>query len=548
MRKKNSVIKCFVILTFLVSLAFCLNAQIPQVLWYYDVNDMSFGNAAIGDIDEDDKLEIVFSCYRNDSSVYALNAEDGSLLWKKNTGGCNDVAPLIYDVDMDNHPEVIVPSSCVAKTFCLNGLTGNIEWEINTHGSDSPPTVADVDNDGKPEILHGEFGGYVICINGENGSQSWEINVDPNSWIQTAPAILDLDQNGQLDFVVANWNFDTAHRIFAYRGDNHNLIWETTLPDDVMYHGTSFADIDQDGKPELVIGSYDATLYVLNGEDGSLLWSYQFTTPSSYIGSPTSIADLDNDGRYEIVFFDWYKLGVLSDSGSLKWSYTIPGFASSFRGAAISDIDGDDTLDVVFGTSLGEVIALNGSNGDLIWSFDLSIHYGSSFDIDHGPVIADFNNDSIIDVFLVGGHAEYPNTYNNYGRAYALKAGVGEGPAWPMFRRDVRRSACVSIDTATSIIESKNDYIPYFGVFPNPFSHEVNIHIGLKESSDLVINVYDIRGRLVKVIMDKKLNNGIHKVRWKGNDHSGHFLPSGCYIIEFKTKNKNYYKKVSKSN
>ena len=151
----------------LISL-FHLPAQTPSIKWWFDTNDSAFGSAAAADIDGDEKLEIVFSCYRNDSMVYALNAEDGSLLWKKNTSpgfaeGCNDVAPLIYDVDKDDLLEVVLPSSCNPVTFCFAGADGSIEWSTDLHGSDSPPTVSDIDNDGKPEILHGNFGGYVSC-------------------------------------------------------------------------------------------------------------------------------------------------------------------------------------------------------------------------------------------------------------------------------------------------------------------------------------------------------------------------------------------------
>src|SRR5690606_19532743 len=127
------------------------------------------GQSCAGDIDGDGKLEVVFGCYRNDSSIYALNAEDGSLLWRFNAAGvaegCNDVAPLIIDVDGDGQMEVIIPSSCNPKTYCLDGATGNIKWVCNTRGSDSPPTIADIDGDGVLDILHGEFWGYVICIN-----------------------------------------------------------------------------------------------------------------------------------------------------------------------------------------------------------------------------------------------------------------------------------------------------------------------------------------------------------------------------------------------
>ena len=73
-----------------------------------------------------------------------------------------------------------------------------------------------------------------------------------------------------------------------------------------MYHGCSFADIDEDGKPELVIGCYDNHVYVFNGEDGSLTWQY---IAPSYIGAPTSIGDLNNDGFFEIVFTSYNMLG-----------------------------------------------------------------------------------------------------------------------------------------------------------------------------------------------------------------------------------------------
>lgn len=59
-----------------------VQAQAPKILWSFDTFDSSFGMSAIDDIDNDGKYEIIFGCYRNDSMVYALNAEDGSLLWQ----------------------------------------------------------------------------------------------------------------------------------------------------------------------------------------------------------------------------------------------------------------------------------------------------------------------------------------------------------------------------------------------------------------------------------------------------------------------------------
>jgi outer membrane protein assembly factor BamB len=61
-----------------------LHSQTPQIKWWYDTDDMSFGNAAIADVDGDNLPEIAFSTYRNDERLIVLNAEDGSLLWDVN--------------------------------------------------------------------------------------------------------------------------------------------------------------------------------------------------------------------------------------------------------------------------------------------------------------------------------------------------------------------------------------------------------------------------------------------------------------------------------
>ncbi len=454
--------------------SFEVHSQTPQIKWWFDLLDSSFGQSAAGDIDKDGKLEVVFGCYRNDSSVYALNAENGTLLWKYNTHGagegCNDVPIALYEVDNDDTLEVIVPSSCNPKTYCFRGKTGVVQWQAPTAGSDSPPTLGDIDGDGKMEILHGGFDGHVMCINSENGSVAWSKEVFSNSWVQTAPTIVDLNNDGQLDFVVGTWAFaPDTNRIYAYTANTQNLLWSKPVFNHI-YHGTAVADFDHDNKPELVVGDYSGKLFALNGEDGSTVWEYQANV---YIGAPATIADLNNDGDCEIIFCDGYGVGVLSKAGILIWYYTIPGVAQSFRGVAVADINGDNALDIVFGTNKGHLLALNGNSGTLIWDLDLGAHLGKSFDINHAPLIADFDQDGQIDVFVVGGKTDYPNFQTNYGRAYMISVGTGSGPEWLMFQHDLRRKSSMC-DAPVSIpfLDIQNEQIQ---VFPNPASTSIQI-------------------------------------------------------------------------
>ncbi len=410
----------------------------PDILWWYDLDAPCFGSAATDDIDNDGYLELVFGTYFNDEHVYALNANDGSFLWNYDTGGCNDASPVISDVDLDGELEVIIPASSPYMVYCFDGATGSIEWTRSTgypNCIDSPPAVADVDNDDKPEVILGTWYGYVFCLNGEDGSICWQINLGSNSYFQAGPNILDLDDDGYLDIVIAQYAGDC--RIYGLKGIDGSVLWYSDLPDDYMYHGASFADIDEDGLPEIVIGCYDNYVYVLNGEDGSLLWNYY---APNYIASPTSIADLNNDGHFEIVFTSYNYLGVLSYTGSLLWSYTAGG--SMFRGASIADIDGNDVLDVVFGADDGILRVLQGDNGQVVWILDLEAHYQNTFQIDNAPVIEDFDNDGKLDIFIIGGFGTSNPPDNNHGRGYVIAAGDGTGNGWPMFRHDVYHSAC----------------------------------------------------------------------------------------------------------
>ncbi len=436
----------------------------PEILWSYDLESNSYGGAAVGDIDRDGKNEVVFGTYMGDEHLYALNAEDGSLLWRFWAGpGPLDASVKLLDVTGDENVDVVFATSGTYESgagvmHVLEGSSGSVIWEYDPgRCTDSPPAVADVDNDGLPEILYGTFrgstdGGYVHVLNGETGSLYQRIGPF-EGYIQSGPAILDLDADGQLDIVIAMFVGD--NRIYAINGSDFSTMW-TFQAGDGMYHGCSFADIDEDGAPEIIMGCYDRYVYAINGEDGSLLWQY-LGSSAFFI---TSIADVNNDGHYEVIASGSTSLIALTHTGTRLWEVAI---ASSFRGASIADINGDGELDVVYGDSSGILEALEGSTGSVIWTFNAAADYGQPlFDIDHGPVIADLDGNGELDIFFVGGRGYSTDPENNYGRAYALRAGVGNSDGWYMFRHDYVNSCCFDTPLAGLPTTNTPEPIPGF--------------------------------------------------------------------------------------
>ncbi len=64
---------------------------------------------------------------------------------------------------------------------------------------------------------------------------------------------------------------------------------------------------------------------------------------------------------------------------------------------------------------------------------------------------------------------------------------------------------------------------------PNPFAASTMIAFSLPSSGQVRLSVYDVMGREVARLLDRKLDAGKHAVSWNGTDRSGHRVASGVY-------------------
>lgn len=160
----------------------------------------------------------------------------------------------------------------------------------------------------------------------------------------------------------------------------------------------------------------------------------------------------------------------------------------------MADITNDKYLDVIFGTyNTGVLYALHGNNGNLIWNLNLASHFGNpKFGLNHAPLVADFDQDDILDIFIVGGYGVFPPSSTNFGRAYMISAGKGNGPEWLMFQRDIHRQSSLC-STNTTQIDDK-ELQSKIKIYPNPGSGMINID--LKDDCPYVLfEIIDIRGK-----------------------------------------------------
>lgn len=73
--------------------------------------------------------------------------------------------------------------------------------------------------------------------------------------------------------------------------------------------------------------------------------------------------------------------------------------------------------------------------------------------------------------------------------------------------------------------------------YPNPFNPSTTISYSLAEASDVIIDVFNIKGQKVKRIFSGYVENVNVKnsISWNGDDSNGDIVPSGIYFAKIKT-------------
>jgi len=80
--------------------------------------------------------------------------------------------------------------------------------------------------------------------------------------------------------------------------------------------------------------------------------------------------------------------------------------------------------------------------------------------------------------------------------------------------------------------------------YPNPFNPETTISFILPEQGYVLVKIFDVMGREIRTITDKKMSAGRHTVRWDGKNHTGQYVASGIYFYRIKFKNQVLNRKI----
>lgn len=312
--------------------------------------------------------------YADTVSVIAKSITSGG--WFTELSNSGSLSPAVGDIDGDGFNEVVVgiggaPGSGNAGGIEVFNHNGQREpgWPQNTNENMmSSPALGDLDGDGIDDIvICSEQAGVHVYRSTAADWIKYATTRANDFWGLATPVLADADNDGHLEIFIVN----DEGTVYAYRDNGQafgpyyifGFVENSTA---VGFPCLTVADLNRDGKKEIIVGSAHATgcpgyytgyggIYIWNDKDSLLL------APGDYPDKFTNvyglaIANVDTMADLEVIVFgqneEYTTLSAFKIDGSQPTGYPIileDQQAGSWFGnhPAIGDLEGDGILEII---------------------------------------------------------------------------------------------------------------------------------------------------------------------------------------------------------
>ena len=391
---------------------------------------------------------------------------DGNINFFRNTGTVSEPAftfvtenftsdfnkqyskPTFVDIDNDGDLDLFVGKYAGSINLYRNkGTPANPAFALESEnfagiqvGRTSSPAFIDIDNDSDFDLFVGEEDGNINFYRNDGTALNPTFVLVTENFASidigfySIPTFADLDKDGDWDlFVGAGGGINYYRNIGTVSAPNFSLGSPLRHLDVGNDSSPTFADLDNDGSQELIVGNEDGNLnYYKNvgtvaAPAFTLVTENLCTIDNGGISFPT-FADLDSDGDLDLIAGRDLRLFTFGKSHNLNFFRNVgtganPSFILDSENLvsdriagnpapAFADIDGDGDLDLFVGSRDGNVIFYRNTGTAKNPIFSLETKYLASIDVGSNstPILVDIDNDGDLDLFM----GEYDGNINFY--------------------------------------------------------------------------------------------------------------------------------------
>ncbi len=274
---------------------YCVRADTGEEIWRFVINPGSI-NASPA-IDEHGVIH--FNDGWLGSTLYALRADDGSVVWTRNAGG-----EIISSPSLDGEGRLYHSNLDLGRYFAFDITDGSTLWEFPVNGYTQ--TTLPVENG---RVYGGLYTNScsprrVYCLDSRTGERIWQANPCEN----VAQAIALGSPESKTLYAAPG---GSAGVTYAFDTDDGSIKW-TYVAD------LSFDPPIVDGLNNIYFGSFSLPLFLWAVRaDGSELWKHPM--PDKVFGAPI----LAPDGTLFVVCSDKYLYAFRDPAGDLNYDQRI---------------------------------------------------------------------------------------------------------------------------------------------------------------------------------------------------------------------------------
>ncbi|HEY9113341.1 MAG TPA: FG-GAP-like repeat-containing protein [Bacteroidales bacterium] len=273
-------------------------------------------------------------------------------------------------------------------------------------------------------------------------------------------------------------------------------------------------DLNNDGADDIVIGGNTEIYFSTDGSFQNL-----------QLGAHTSrvhIGDIDNDGDNDIIgLYDLLgaetQITIFENKGQEAFElHEVTGYLPGSIYSVLTDFNNDTLPDLMVLPASNDGVYILYNIGGFAYQEPEFIEIANEGEAYRRSTSADMDGNGYNDIVIVRRTGPNADTFNNV----IILFNDGNGNF---------------VENPLGVEEnySNNEKIEFIN-FPNPFSIETTFEFTLKETSHIELSVYNLKGKLVKSLINNTIIGGKNQIKWNGLNNASQACEPGLYIASLK--------------